>query len=456
VSPGDPYASCTVGADGSGVNYPATEVEPNVSVDPRNPKRVVTVFQQDRWSDGGARGLAASWTTDGRTFHESTLPFSSCALGGAGYERASDPWASTGPDGTVYASGLAIDVTSARNAVMAATSTDGGATWTNVTPVIADDDPNVTNDKNSVTADSTRPGYAYQVWDRLDFTPLDGNPHFDGPSYISITHDGGHTWSQARPFVDTSGVPNTQTIGNIVVVDPRTGTLHCFFDWLTYSDPGTSTLTEAHFGVVSSTNAGETWSAPTTVAPDTSVPEVDPNAQADASKALRAGAGLPSAAVDPSTGTLYMAYEGSDFSGGAYDSIELVRSTDGGSTWSAPALVNRVPGAPAFLPSITVDSHRNVVLTYYDLRYLQPGDTTTLPTAVWLLTYAGGDLSRASERQISGVFDWLKAPFAGWGHFLGDYQGLAMAGTQVRPVLVLPNAGAAQNLTDVFTGTFPV
>lgn len=92
VSDGDPYADCTIGARSpDSVVYPGTEVEPYLSVDPRDPKRVVTVFQQDRWNDGGARGLAAAWTTDGRTFHPSTLPFSLCAPGGADFERATDP-----------------------------------------------------------------------------------------------------------------------------------------------------------------------------------------------------------------------------------------------------------------------------------------------------------------------------------------------------------------------------
>ncbi|MGW1622001.1 sialidase family protein, partial [Streptomyces sp. NPDC002172] len=84
VSHGDPYATCTIGARSpDSIVYPGTEVEPYLAVDPRDPGRVVTVFQQDRWNDGAARGLAAGWTTDGHTFHRSTLPFSLCAPGGA-------------------------------------------------------------------------------------------------------------------------------------------------------------------------------------------------------------------------------------------------------------------------------------------------------------------------------------------------------------------------------------
>lgn len=124
-------------------------------------------------------------------------------------------------------------------------------------------------------------------------------------------------------------MPNTQTIGHLIVVDRRTGTLYDFFDQITYADD-LSTVVEAHYAVVTSTDAGETWSSPVTVARDSSVPEVDPN---DPSKLLRSAATLPSPAVDPKTGALYMAYEGSDFSGGKFDAVQLVRSTDGGRTW---------------------------------------------------------------------------------------------------------------------------
>ncbi|MEU3721316.1 sialidase family protein [Streptomyces sp. NPDC031705] len=445
VSHGDPYANCTIGARSpDSVVYPGTEVEPYLSVDPRDPERVVTVFQQDRWNDGGARGLAAGWTTDGRTFHRSTLPFSLCAPGGADYERASDPWVSTGPDGTVYAGGEGVDFTkSTRSALLAVTSRDGGRTWQNLTTTHVDEQP-FFNDKPSLTADPIRKGTAYQVWNRLDNDPP-GPGSLDGPGYISLTRDGGRTWSEARPFVGTSNVPNTQTIGHLIVADRHTGTLYDFFDRITYSDD-LSTVAEARYEVVTSTDAGGTWSAPVTVARDTSVPEVDPN---DPTKPLRAAATLPGPAIDPETGTLYMAYEGADFSCGRYDSVQLVRSTDGGRTWGTPELISP-EGVPAFSPSIAVTERGTVALTYYDLRHLEPGNTTTLPTAHQLTTLRHGNPKLRTERRISRIFDWLQAPFAG-GYFLGDYQGLVADGKGVRAVLTETHSGAPHNRTDVYT-----
>lgn len=110
-------------------------------------------------------------------------------------------------------------------------------------------------------------------------------------------------------------------------------------------------------------------------------------------------------------------------------------------------------GVPAFSPSIAVDEHGTVALTYHDLRFLKPGDTTTLPTAYQLATLAHGDPERRTERRISRVFDWLQAPYAG-GYFLGDYQGLVADGKGVRAVLTETNSGAPQNRTDVYSGSF--
>ena len=453
ISPRDPFADCAIGASADGVGYPSAEVEPWVAVDPRDSHRVIGVFQQDRWSDGGAKGLVASYSGDGRHFAESPLPFSACAPGGVNYQRASDVWVSFGPDGVAYASGLTFDATSPRNGVAAATSYDGGRTWKHVSELIADTDPAFVDDKNSVTADPIHPGVAYQVWDRIDQVTSGSNPHYNGPAYIAITRDHGRTWTPAHPFVDTSVVPDSQTIGNVIVADPRKGVLYDFFEWQTYTDVNASTPTDLHFAVVKSTDQGRTWSKPVKIAADTSVSEVDPNAPDDPDKALRGGANLVSAAVDPRTGELYAAYEGTDFTAGRYDDIQLVHSTDGGATWSAPIRVNGAPNAPAFTPSIAVDGHGTVAITYYDLRYLPPGDTTTLPTVMWYATFGRGGEKYPSERRISKVFDWLRAPFAGWGHFLGDYEGIAVSGGEFRPILIETNTAPA-NSTDAFSGLF--
>src|SRR6266700_7887197 len=139
VSGPSPYGSCTIG--GPGTNYKNAEVEPWVSANPTNSQNIVGVWQQDRWSNGGAHGLVAGFSFDGgKSWGETTLPFSACASG-LGYERASDPWVSFGPDGTAYTVSISFNDTNNNNAVAAATSTDGGRTWQRLSVLIADNEP---------------------------------------------------------------------------------------------------------------------------------------------------------------------------------------------------------------------------------------------------------------------------------------------------------------------------
>ncbi|WP_223199568.1 sialidase family protein [Solihabitans fulvus] len=448
VSHGDPFAGCAAGAE-SGTNYPGAEVEPSLTEDLLG-HTVVGAFQQDRWSDGGAKGLVAVASADGgRHFTETPLPFTVCAPGGLPYERASDPWLSTGPDGTVYASGLVFDVRDANNGVVAAVSHDGGRTWTHTTRLIDDTQIEFGDDKNSVTADPVRPGTAYQVWDRLDTGPGNDGSRFLGPALLAVTHDFGASWSAPKVIVDT--VANQQTIGNIVTVDPRTHTLYDVFDLITYTDPSANTVVSANISIVRSTDGGATWSAPRTVAPDTSITDVDPNTGA----ALRTANGIPEVAIDRLTGELYVAYEGTDFTAGAYDQAQLTHSTDGGATWSAPVRVNGAPKAEAFTPSVAVALDGTVAVSYYDLRDLRPGNTTTLPTRAWLTTSPRGGERFGAELALGPGFDLMQAPNAG-GLFLGDYEGLVAGLDSVRTLFVATNSGQPDNRTDVFTESLPV
>src|SRR2546423_10836283 len=131
VSGLSPFASCTVG--GPGTNFADSEVEPFVSVNPANPSNIVGVFQQDRWSNGGAHGLVASTSHDGgATWTESWAHFSTCSGGtaanGGDYGRASDPWVSFAPNGDVYQISLSASADLTVSAVLVSKSGGGGDT----------------------------------------------------------------------------------------------------------------------------------------------------------------------------------------------------------------------------------------------------------------------------------------------------------------------------------------
>ncbi len=436
VSGPSPFATCVQPAAG-GTNYLNTEVEPWIAVNPAKTSNLIAVYQQDRWSNGGARGLMSAASFDGGATWKTrrALPFDQCS-GDPNYERASDPWVSFGADGAggviAYAVGLSFNVSNNNNAVATVTSTDGGKTWTNHQYQIRDDNQNqFFNDKESVTADPTRPKTAYVVWDRL-VGPAN-NPAveahnffaFTGPTSFSKTTDGGTTWSAPAIIVPTG--QNQQTIDNQIVVAPD-GTLYDFFDLILGTGPNRGPLSTAPHGlneaVVKSTDGGATWSAPTIITHLTASSVSDPNT----GTRLRTHDFGGTPAVDPNTGQLYFVWQDGRFTGGKLTQILLTTSTDGGATWSSPAVVSGASSFDAFNPAVAVASDGTVGIYYYDLRNLTAGNTTTLPTDIWFRSSAAGGTAFGPEEHVTGSFNFLAAPNA-FGFFLGDYNGMAAVGT---------------------------
>jgi len=440
VSAATPFdRTCNDASAQSGTLYLDAEVEPYVAVNPASPLNVIGIWQQDRWSNGGAQGLmAAASFDDGATWTRRPLPTSQCAGGtsanGGDYQRASDPWVSFAPDGTAYAISLSFSgatfATGSTSAMLVTRSSDGGQSWSAPVTLIRDGS-GVLNDKESITADPNDSAYVYAVWDRID-----ASGH--GPAWFSRTTDGGASWETARSIYDpgVQAAGGNQTLGNQIVVLSN-GTL---LDLFTEIDYANGSPANAAFKVIRSTDHGATWSAPVQVAPETAIGATDP----ETGQTIRDGAGLADVAVGPGD-VVYAVWQDARFSGGARDGIALSRSTDGGATWSAPVEINGDPSVQAFTPSVRVLSNGTIAVTYYDLRSNTP-DAGTLPADYWQTVSTDG--ATWHETRVSGPFDLDLAPDAE-GLFLGDYQGLGDAGTDTLPFFVQTLTGAT-GPTDVF------
>lgn len=437
VSGTSPFAAGCDGAPALGTLYVNAEVEPMVALNPRNANNVVGVWQQDRWSTGGAEGLLTGVSLDGgRTWSQHMAAFSHCtggnAANGGDYSRASDPWVTFAPDGTVYQSSLSFNgdvlALGSSSAILVSRSTDGGATWSNPATVIRDGQ-SFFNDKDSITADSNDARLVYAVWDRLD-----SETH--GPSYFGRTTDGGITWEVARSIYDPGA--NSQTINNQVVVLPD-GTLVDFFTQLNtpQNAPATATL-----AIIRSADKGVTWSPPIVISPVQARGTFDPETRAQ----VRDGATLGSIAVGPH-GELAAVWQDSRFSGGVRDGVAFSRSLDGGLTWTTAVRVNSAPNVPAFVPTVAIRGDGTYGVSYYDFRN-NTADVSTLLTDYWLARSTDG--ITWLESHITGPFDLAIAPNSG-GLFLGDYQGLTSIGTVFLPFYAQTNTGNLANRTDVFS-----
>ncbi len=495
ISGADQFAACI--ADDAvhqpGTLFPNSVVEPWVEVNPTNSQNIVAGYQQDRWSNGGSRGLVASVTVNGGAtpadWTQVVIPKVNLCSGGTvanggDFQRSTDPWLSFSPDGALYFFTLSLDITApaktpggnGKNALFVSKSTDGGLQWGDPIKIIEDTNPRFLNDKNSITADPADSNLVYAVWDRLKL-PVGSiiNPEhvigfgFQGPVMLSRTTNAGATWEAARQIFSPGA--NAQTIGNQIVVLPD-GTLVDFFNEIfQFKNPGGDKFV-FNVALIRSTDKGVTWTKGQAIqvaqlltkaafSPD-GLGIHDP----DTGAGVRTGDIIPEPAVDHSSGALYAVWQDSRFSNGGdfsdlsklADAVAFSQSTDGGFTWSAPIKINKTPtnipigDQQAFTPAIRVSTDGTIGVTYYDFRNNTPAPG--LPTDYFIVhchaaTSSCADPANWTETRLTETsFNMENAPVAR-GFFTGDYEGLAVAGNQFRPVFV--QAGGTAGTSAAFS-----
>lgn len=504
ISGPSPFGDCTADdaetqqAEGS-ILFPDSEIEPYIDVNPADPDNLVAVWQQDRWSDGGARGLAGAVSDDGGDSWEAvpSPAFSRCS--GGAFERASDPWVSFAPNGDVYFMSLSVDVDPdpfvGKDAMQVSKSTDRGRTWGPVVTLIEDDDPNVLNDKNAMLADPTEARRAFAIWDRFELfaataaqrkavakaigdrdrvimagkalrqmrsqaltaaEPAPLPPQFKGPTLFTRTLNGGASWQ--RPVVIYDPGANNQTINNLIEVLPD-GTVVAFFTEL-FTQPDGST--RGNIALKRSFDHGFSFqpAGGRIVASrlfSLGLNNVTGTSTPDLRELVRDAGVLFDTAVDARNGNLYLVWQDNRFSGGVVDQIAFSMSRDGGRRWTRPVKISQTPDLSnpfreaAFVPTIAVTAGGILAVTYYDFRNDDDSGELTDQFALFCNPNSSNCARPRNwgreQRLTDDSFDMLDAPIAR-GHFLGDYMGSESVTSDVHPAYGVPDGA---NETSIFT-----
>ena len=476
--------------DGSSVKAPnvtvnqdtaaAPQNETTIAVDPNNPKRVLGAandYVTRTWSctlpdgsacsahgdgysgtyfsnDGGKTWCCAS-KLDGSS--QGTLIPGVDHLSGGPYDAGGDPAVTFDSRGNAYYAGLGFDRTAPPNTVAVNRGTfdaSGKLSWSAPTFIDQTTSPAIFNDKEWIVADAnSRSRFrdrVYVTFTRFIFNPITGG-YVQSPIMEAHSSDGGRTFSGPQII----GAPALYSQGSRPVV-ASDGTVYVFFDGSTRL----ATLDSTY--VVKSTDGGETFSAPVQVS---TLNEIAP----PANTVFRVNS-FPAAAVAPN-GDVYATWstEKTDAYGGHAAAV-YSKSTDGGATWSTPALMfpaldaaNRTPVGYKTLPAgvtLTPSTHRvdtfwpavaispsgRVYMSAYAADVVSPWQKcakTATPTAVgrinclaldgWVnnarLDYGVADLTTGVSKIVTTHPINTRSQFG--GGFIGDYTDIAVGSDNV-------------------------
>jgi hypothetical protein len=390
-------------ANAPGVVARFNDNEAYAAVDPKNPDRVIAVWQ----TQSGSRSVV-QWvrSTDGGVTWTPprAAPTNACAGGPiADAMNTSDPWATFGPDGRAYISAIAWkpnpnDGPDVVSGLVVIASADGGLTWE--PPVAAAIAPSleIAHDNLAISADPTRPATVYAATTREE-SKSDGS--YFGRFGFTRSDDGGKTWTPIRTI---NPAANRERVGAPqIVVDPRSGTLYAVYR-------RSRTGADPVVGVMVSTDRGETWSTERIAAPHVRGAQVT---HPVTGRAFALATDIVQATVSPTTGQLAIAYADARSDPGGRSGVSLVWSADG-LTWSSPIAVSDGSAETAWLPAIASNARGEIAVAYLTANLTAGQSSASTRLLLQRFRPAAGSYARGERTVLdSAPLEWP-----------GDYQGL--------------------------------
>ncbi|HTJ75536.1 MAG TPA: sialidase family protein [Acidimicrobiales bacterium] len=347
---------------------------PAVAVDPRN-DNTLAIAEADAYSGQCAVHISTNAGLSWSLASTPTVPakYSSCAF--VPFGPVVD--VAFGPDGTLYYALGGFDPIDKVGRIFLARSSDLGATWETATlPTIAknlDKGETGVDGVPSIAVDPQDPKRVYVGWGSnwatytLNSEVLQGKLYYWDVIervYVASSSDGGRTFGD--PVNVGDGLRMSPAAEGVKpppqVIAGNNGEVFALFGEYSRAgtrDDRTGLAPPAHIYLATSHDNGKTFANQTIYTQPT------PTMTSDWTWVPRGG-------IDRRNGNLYVAWEQMSASGNPVQ-ISLIRSTDGGKTWSAPTKVNdAVPqrqwNYPEEYPSMSVAPNGRVDVAWYDYR----------------------------------------------------------------------------------------
>lgn len=320
--------------------------EPVVAIDPRHPS-IVVVGSNTNYDAPVAGTFPTAYFASqdgGRSFTSGNVPVT------LPYTTAADPTVQIDRNGTVFYSYLGETpgyCSGGHSAVLLTHSIDHGRSFRSPTIIdvnSADDKPNM-----AIQSVAGHPSHLFLTWTRW----LDHRSEI----WYARSLDGGLTFSAPIALYSSS----LDNFGSVPVVGPG-GRVYVF--WSVFPEEALSAASRTVIEMRVSIDAGAHFQAARTVAgPFWSVPRMaEPGHLRNLTQAALAVG---------RDGALYLAWASAvrQHGPGVVDAnINLIRSLDGGASWSRPVRVNDVTRSDRFMPSMSVLPDGSLGLAFYDRR----------------------------------------------------------------------------------------
>lgn len=393
-----------------------TQSENSVFIDPGDEDKVLNSNNSSDWYLGYVQNAfgADAWHSQNAGLAWGGI------YQGAGGSNSGDPTTAISRDGRWY-----VGMISNTYGMSVAYSTNQGGSWTEVEVAPGPSSVFGLLDKNHMAIDnsvfSSFQGNLYVAWTNFIAGSADTNQ-----IQVSRSLNGGEHWFS--PTTVSRGVNAGKLNHGVNLATGPDGQV--YMAWSIYDIWPSD---ETSIGFTRSIDGGGIWQPSHRI-----ITNIKGIRNSMTGKAMRVNS-FPSMAVDlsggPYRGTLYLVWANVGFPGvntGSDIDVYIIKSADGGDSWSTPLKVNQDPpglGKQHYFPWITVDAVTGgICIIYYDDRNVSSTEAET-----WVsYSYDGGN--SFTDFRVSDV-SFTPSPIPGLAYnYFGDYLGISAMNLKVYPM----------------------